>query len=292
MSPPQPRPPLFRFSAPGFSALRRIAAALALGLSVADLAGALTVEPSIAARRGKVDPPVATRRVSPAHPPELIKELVNGEVVIECVIGQDGSVRDIKTLSASHPAFGPAAEEALSKWEFKPGTINGEPADIRIRVPFEFKVPPDQVLGVIAGRPVYAEITETIIPATQLPSWPRPIEFYIPRYPPELDGTGKYGKAVINITIDKEGKVMNPRLVKATYPEFVIPALVTALKLKFPPQVMADNKAVHVNMDIQFDFKVPSKAAAADRAKADAKAAADKAKADAKAEKAKPKPAK
>lgn len=292
MSPSHQRPPLFRSSARGFLALRRLVGALALGLSVADPAGALTVEPSVPALRGKVDPPVATRRVSPVHPPELVKELVNGEAVVECVVGQDGSVRNIKTFSASHPAFGPAAEEALGKWEFKPGKINGEPADVRIRVPFEFKLPPDQVLGVIAGRPIYAEITETIIPASQLPAWPRPIEFYIPRYPPEFEGTGKYGKAVINITIDKEGKVMNPRLVKATYPEFVIPALVTALKLKFPPQVMADNKAVHVNMDIQFDFKVPSKVTVADRAKADAKAAADKAKADAKAEKTKAKPAK
>lgn len=292
MSPLPPRPLLFRFSAPGFSALRRIAAALALGLSVADLTGALTVEPGVTARRGKVDPPVATRRVSPVHPPELAKELANGEAVVECVIGQDGSVREIHTLSASHPAFGPAAEEALGKWEFKPGSINGEPADIRIRVPFEFKLSPDQVLGVIAGRPVYAEITETIIPATQLPAWPRPLEFFIPRYPAEFEGTGKYGKAVVNITIDKEGKVMNPRLVKATYPEFIIPALVTALKLKFPPQVMADNKAVHVNMDIQFDFKAPSKASAAVQARADAKAAAEKAKADAKAAKAKAAPAK
>ena len=35
------------------------------------------------ARRGKVEPPVATLRVSPVHPPELIQELVNGEAVVE-----------------------------------------------------------------------------------------------------------------------------------------------------------------------------------------------------------------
>ncbi len=48
-----------------------------------------------------------------------------------------------------------------------------------------------------------------------------------------------------------------------------MPALVTAMKLEFPPQVMANREAIHVNMDIQFDLKVPEKEQrAADKAKA------------------------
>jgi TonB family protein len=233
---------------------RRFAAGLAV-LLLLSAAVPASAEEAAARRR---EAPVAVRRVSPLHPPELVKELVNGSVVLECLVDENGEASSVTVVSESHPGFAAAAEEALQQWEFKPGTIDGVPKAMRVKVPFEFRLAPDQVLGVIAGRPVYAEIADTIIPAHQMPAWPTPMQFYVPRYPAELAGTGKYGKAVVNITIDTEGKVMNPRLVKATYPEFIIPSLVTALKLQFPPQVMADGKKVHVNMDIQFDFKVPS----------------------------------
>ena len=213
--------------------------------------------------------PVAMRRVSPEFPPELKKELMKGTVLLECLVGTDGKAEQIHVAEATHPAFGQAAADALQQWEFTPGTVNGQPAPMRIRVPFEFQLSPEQILEEVAGRPVFMEVRETVIPAMQLPAWPRPKNFYIPRYPPELEGTGKYGKAVVNITIDKEGKVINPRVVKATYPEFVVPALVTAMKLEFPPQVMANRQVIYVNMDIQFDFKVPDKEQrATDKAKA------------------------
>ncbi len=249
MSPLPPRPPLscLRSVAPGAS-LRLI-----LGLAIA----VVTAGP-VPLAAASTQAPVVVRRVAPVHPPELLKQLVNGEATLECRVNADGEVDEVKVLSESHAGFGAAAEEALLQWEFQPGTVDNVVKPMRVKVPFEFRLSTDQVLSVVAGRPVYAEIADTVIPAQQLPSWPTPLQFYMPRYPTELEGTGKYGKVVVNITIDPEGKVMNPKLVKATYPEFVLPALVTALKLRFPPQVMADGKAVHVNMDVQWDIKPPA----------------------------------
>ncbi len=215
--------------------------------------------------------PVAVRRAPLEFPQELKKELANGTAVLECLVDTEGKVQQIQVVEASHPAFGQAAVESLERWEFTPGTINGRPTPVRIRVPFEFQLSIEQILETVAGRPVFMEVRETVIPASQLPAWPRPKNFYIPRYPPELEGSDKYGKAVVNITINKEGKVINPRIVKVTYPEFAAPALITALKLEFPPQVMANREVIHVNLDIQFDFKVPDKdQRAADKAKAKA----------------------
>lgn len=229
------------------------------------------VEPAVPAVGAGSQAPVVIRRVAPDFPPELKRELMRGVVVLECVVDTDGKAQQIQVIEASHAAFGQAALESLQLWDFTPGTFNGRPVPIRIRVPFEFQLSPEQIIESVAGRPVFMEVRETVIPASQLPAWPRPKEFYIPRYPPELEGSGKYGKAVVNITIDPEGKVINPRLVKATYPEFVVPALLTALKLEFPPQVMANREKIHVNMDLQFDFKVPDKdQRAADKAKAKA----------------------
>ena len=203
----------------------------------------------------KIKPPAPTKRVMPVHPAELQKKMVNGQALIECVVTETGAVQDVKTVSASQPEFGRAAEEALRQWEFRPGEQAGRPIAVRLQVPFDFKLTVEQILESALQRPLYREIKEPIIAARELPAWPRPVQFLLPRYPESLKGSGKYGKAVVSIVINKEGKVMNPTIVKVTYPEFILPALVTAAKLEFPPQIMANNERIYVSMDIQFDFK-------------------------------------
>jgi TonB family protein len=252
MSPHLFRPVSFRHGA----RVRWVSAWLVL----AALSGASAAEPVAPAdgAKRKVQAPVAIRTVPPVHPPGLKQDLINGEVLLECLVDANGEVHDIKVIKESHPGFAAAAEEALQLWEFKPGSIDGQPAPVRIRVPFDFRLPLDEILSSLAGRRVYEEIKETVIPAQQLPAWPRPLQFFTPRYPPEFAGTGKYGKVVVNITIDKEGKVINPRIVKSTYPEFIIPALAAALRLQFPPQVMANREKIYVSMDIQWDIKPPA----------------------------------
>lgn len=250
MSPRLPRLPFRRAARFG---------CLALGLA---LAGSLPAADGTPTASGSRPTPAVVHRVMPQHPPELRQKLINGSALLEGSVDAAGKVVDIQVVRESHAGFGAAAEEALRQWQFEPGPVDAKP--VRVRIPFEFRLSAEQMLETIAGRPVYHEVQETIIPAAQLPAWPRPLQYYVPRYPPELEGSGKYGKAVINITIDKEGKVINPRLVKATYPEFALPALITAMRLQFPPQVMANNEKIYVNMDLQFDFKVPKDGKSAD----------------------------
>jgi len=204
-------------------------------------------------------PPAATRTVSPVHPPELMKRLVTGEALVSCLVGETGAVIEAKVESATHPEFGEAAVAAARQWEFTPGTIDGKPAPMRVRIPFDFALSIDQQFRLIFGRPVFQEVTGPVISAQELAAWPVPAQALMPRYPKELEGTGKYGKAVVSIVIDKEGLVINPRIVKATYPEFEMPALLTAARLRFPPQVMANREHIYVSLDLQFDFKPPRK---------------------------------
>jgi len=203
----------------------------------------------------KITPPTPLKRVMPVHPFEAQNNAANGEAVLECLVTETGAVMAVQVVSASQPEFGRAAEIALQQWEFKPGEKNGHPMAMRVQVPFEFKPTLEQLLESKLKRPVFQKITGTVISARELPAWPRPLEYFLPRYPESLKGSGKYGKAVVSIIINKEGKVMNPTIVKATYPEFVVPSLITAARLEFPPQVMANNERIYVSMDIQFDFK-------------------------------------
>ena len=60
--------------------------------------------------------------------PEYPAELVNvvGDVRISLNIHNDGSVTDVKVLSATHEAFGVAAKAAAEHWRFEPWEVTAD----------------------------------------------------------------------------------------------------------------------------------------------------------------------
>jgi TonB family protein len=238
-------------------ALRFVFAA-ALGLSSASLPGqAESARPAPASEVNETPnrSPQPITMVSPNHPKVLLEKRVGGDVEVECLVGVDGRPGELRVLSASQPELGEAALDALRQWTFKPGMRDGKPAAMRVRVPFNFPVPTDDPLEHFARRRLYQDIEDTVVPAEQMPNWPMPKKFYVPRYPKALQGSGKRGMAVVGIVINKEGKVVNPKIVKATHPEFAQPALAAAVSLEFQPQMLANKEKAFVSMNIQFDFK-------------------------------------
>ena len=229
------------------------------GLVVAALLTGGATLPAVETADGEaVKPPVPTKRVMPVHPIELQKKLINGQALGECLVTETGIVKEVKVVTASEPEFGLAAEEALWQWEFKPGEVAGLPVSMRLQVPFDFKITVEMLIESALKRKVFLEIKDLVIPASELPAWPRAMQILLPKYPESLKGSGKYGKAVVSFVINKEGKVLNPTIVKSTYPEFNLPALATAARLEFPPQVMANGEHIYVSMIVQFDFKADS----------------------------------
>lgn len=211
-------------------------------------------------RAGGAEPPgpsapSATKTVAPEHPPKLLEARIGGDAEIECLITGEGRVGEARVLSATRPEFGEAALAAVQQWEFKPAERDGQPVAMRVTIPFNFQVPAGDPIEVFAKRKVFMEIEGEVIPAEQMPAWPMPKQLLMPNYPSELRGSGKRGKAVVSVVINREGKVVNPRLVKATWPEFERPAMAAAVSLEFAPQLGRDKKPVNVSMDLQFDFR-------------------------------------
>jgi TonB family protein len=70
--------------------------------------------------RAADDRPIRSR-VAPVYP-EIAKRLkISGLVTIEAKVDADGKVSDVKTLSGNR-ALSAAAEEAVRRWKFEPGT--------------------------------------------------------------------------------------------------------------------------------------------------------------------------
>jgi len=85
-----------------------------------------------------VTAPAPLRKIDPKYPPTLIKERVEGEVVLYAVIRRDGSVDSIQLVRGIDEQLDANAMEALSQWKFRPATKQGTPVDLEaiVHIPF------------------------------------------------------------------------------------------------------------------------------------------------------------
>jgi TonB family protein len=77
-----------------------------------------------------VSAPVATRKVDPAYPLELMRQNVAGTVILYGVIHTDGTVGSVRVLRSVDDQLDQFARKAIAKWQFQPATKNGTPVDV------------------------------------------------------------------------------------------------------------------------------------------------------------------
>jgi TonB family protein len=82
--------------------------------------------------------PTATRKVDPAYPLQLMRENVEGTVIVYAVIHADGSVGAVRVLQGIDDRIDPFARQAISQWQFRPATRDGAPVDVEatFQIPF------------------------------------------------------------------------------------------------------------------------------------------------------------
>lgn len=87
---------------------------------------------------GELSTPVATSKVDPAYPPDLIHDHVEGTVILYAIIHADGTVGDVRVLQGFHDKLDENARIALTRWHFRPAMKNGLPVDLEavVQIPF------------------------------------------------------------------------------------------------------------------------------------------------------------
>jgi periplasmic protein TonB len=75
--------------------------------------------------------------VAPQYPSEAGRARIEGTVVLMAVIGQDGSVEDVRVESGL-PILVQAAIDAVKQWRYKPYLIDGEPVEVDSRITINF----------------------------------------------------------------------------------------------------------------------------------------------------------
>jgi TonB family protein len=100
-------------------------------------------ERGVASKAGDVTAPIAVREVDPAYPADMIRENIQGVVILYAIIRADGTVAEIKVLEGFDDRLDENARKALSGWHFVPGTRDGNPVDLEavVRIPFRTRRP-------------------------------------------------------------------------------------------------------------------------------------------------------
>jgi TonB family protein len=79
------------------------------------------------------------RRVEPVYPEPARQRFIEGEVTLEAVIGQDGSVEVLKLLSGD-PELASSAADAVRQWHFRPYEQQGKAVPFSTRLSVNFRL--------------------------------------------------------------------------------------------------------------------------------------------------------
>jgi len=101
----------------------------------------LVAKPDVPAPKVRISSGVAQglliHQVPPVYPSLARRAHIQGTVVLQAVIGKDGSVQSVHALSG-HSLLVPAAVDAVRKWRYKPFYLNGQPTEAAIQINVNF----------------------------------------------------------------------------------------------------------------------------------------------------------
>jgi periplasmic protein TonB len=97
--------------------------------------------PKISVEKVRVSSGVAQglliREVTPHYPPLARLARIQGTVVLQAIIGKDGTVENLRVVSG-HPMLANAAIDAVKQWLYRPYSLNGAPVEVDTQINVNF----------------------------------------------------------------------------------------------------------------------------------------------------------
>jgi TonB family protein len=264
---------------PGLRFLRRttvlvftLAVAL-VTIGCSSLFGARKAEPEETIYLEYDEAPVLIRMLKPVYPDSARKAGIEGKVVLQVVIDQEGRVVDAEVLVSDPPGlFDESAMNSIRRWVYTPATRDGRPIKVRVGQVMEFalrsanqKPPPapPTVADPPAGQkppppppppppPARQQVEDPISIKWDTP--PRPILTAIAAYPELARKAGIEGRVILMLLVDENGSVVEAEVVKAEPPGIFDDAALMAIRnWRFEP-AMKDGKPIKVRMEQPMEF--------------------------------------
>jgi TonB family protein len=87
-----------------------------------------------------VSPPTARKQVQPSYTRDAMNARIEGQVVVQAVVGPDGRVSNVRIIKSLDRTYGldEEAVKAVKKWEFNPGKRSDEPVPVQVTIVLTF----------------------------------------------------------------------------------------------------------------------------------------------------------
>jgi len=82
---------------------------------------------------GEIEAAKLTSRTVPEYPQIAVMARIQGLVRLQAVVGQDGTIQDLRVLSGP-PLLLKSAIDAVSKWRYQPTRLKGKPVEVETEV--------------------------------------------------------------------------------------------------------------------------------------------------------------
>ena len=88
---------------------------------------------------GNIQPPALVKRVEPIYPDIAVRAHIEGTVILEAIVNEEGRVESVKVLRSVGVLDRPAME-AVQQWMYEPLTLNGIRSPFILTVVLTFKL--------------------------------------------------------------------------------------------------------------------------------------------------------
>jgi periplasmic protein TonB len=86
---------------------------------------------------GQVQAAKLIRQPKPIYPPLAKQARISGHVLLNAIIGKDGTITNL-TVASGHPLLIPAALEAVKQWVYQPTLLNNDPVEVVTQIDVNF----------------------------------------------------------------------------------------------------------------------------------------------------------
>lgn len=214
-----------------------------------------TTAPSsaIVAGPASVTLPAAKRKAQPVYPYEMLINGQPGWADASFVVDYTGRPLFTNPAGSSNRAFAMAVVAMVEASAYNPGRKGNSTVMSPSKEHYEFAG--ENTLDPEAKR-VLAELRKhkpSILSSTELDERPKVIQQVSPAYPRALKDDGMTGQAEIEFIIDRDGRVLFPRIVSASHEDFGWAAATAVAQWRFqPPQKDGQNVEAKMSIPILF----------------------------------------
>ncbi len=78
-------------------------------------------------------------KIDPEYPHMAKIAHIQGDVVLRCIIDNEGNIAEMRIISG-HPVFAQPALDAVKQWKYKPYVLNGKPVEVETAITVRFRM--------------------------------------------------------------------------------------------------------------------------------------------------------